>query len=177
MLYLAENKKPLVLPVLAIAVGGGFLILVASYAFHLDGLSYVFESADARMWFSWAGSLHMFGNVSNAGMTIAAISAAALYIFHRRSRYFGNTTPLIVALILLSLETTGVRSEPWIWALPFRFDLHRRGVCRHAGVAPQAHVPMVDGGLGGDPGYPHSGQFAAAGFIGVSPRKSIVKAS
>ena len=52
-------------------------------------------------------------------MTIAALSAAALYIFHRRSRYFGNTTPLIVALMLLSLETTGVRSEPWIWALPF----------------------------------------------------------
>jgi hypothetical protein len=119
MLYLAENKKPVVLPVLAIAVVGGFLILVASYAFHLDGLSYVFESADARMWFSWAGSLHMMENVSNGGMTIAALSSAALYIFHRRSRYFGNTTPLIVALILLSLETTGVRSEPWIWALPF----------------------------------------------------------
>ena len=119
MLYLAENKKPLVLPALAIAVLGGFLILVASYAFHLDGLSYVFESADARMWFSWAGSLHMMENVSNAGMTIATLSAAALYIFHRRSRYFGNTTPLIVALVLLSLETTGVRSEPWIWALPF----------------------------------------------------------
>jgi hypothetical protein len=119
MLYLAENKKPLVLPVLAIAVVGGFLILVASYAFHLDGLSYVFQSADALLWFSWAGSLHMFGNVSNAGLTIAAVSAAALYVFQRRSRYFGNTTPLIVALILLSLETTGVRSEPWIWALPF----------------------------------------------------------
>jgi hypothetical protein len=24
-----------------------------------------------------------------------------------------------VALVLLSLETTGLRSEPWIWALPF----------------------------------------------------------
>lgn len=119
MMYLAENKKPLMLPVLAIAVFGGFLILVASYAFHLDGLSYVFESADARIWFSWAGALHMMESVSNAAMTIAALSAAALYIFHRRSRYFGNTTPLIVALILLSLETTGVRSEPWIWALPF----------------------------------------------------------
>jgi hypothetical protein len=119
MLYLAENKKSLVPPVLAIAVLGGFLIMVASYAFHLDGLSYVFESADALMWFSWAGSLHMVENVSNAGLTIAAISASALYIFHRRSRYFGLTTPLIVALILLSLETTDVRSEPWIWALPF----------------------------------------------------------
>ncbi|MHB1938234.1 MAG: hypothetical protein ACYCOR_16850 [Acidobacteriaceae bacterium] len=121
MLYLAEKEKPLVAPSLAIAAGGGFLILVASYAFHLDGLSYVFQSADARLWFSWVGSLRMMTNLSNAGMTIAAFSAAALYIFHRRSRYFGNTTPLIVALLLLSLETTGVRSEPWIWALPFLF--------------------------------------------------------
>jgi hypothetical protein len=119
MLYLAENKKPLVLPVLSVAVLGAFLILVASYAFHLDGLSYVFESADARMWFSWTGTLHMIESISNAGLTIAALSALALYVFHRRSRYFGNTTPLIVAVILLSLETTGVRSEPWIWGLPF----------------------------------------------------------
>ncbi|MHB1675589.1 MAG: hypothetical protein ACYCSP_15205 [Acidobacteriaceae bacterium] len=119
MLYLAEKEKPLVAPALAIASAGGFLILVASYAFHLDALSYVFQSADARMWLSWQGSQHMMASLPNAGITIAALTAAALYLFHRRSRYFGNTTPLIVALILLSLETTGGRSEPWIWALPF----------------------------------------------------------
>lgn len=119
MLYLAESKRPLVAPVLAIAAAGGFLILVASYAFHLDALSYVFQSADARLWLSWRGSLHMMASLSNAGWMIATLTAAALYIFHRRSRYFGNTTPLVVALVLLSLETTGVRSEPWIWGLPF----------------------------------------------------------
>ena len=119
MLYLAEENRSVVAPVLAIASAGGFLILVASYAFHLDALSYVFQSADARLWFSWGGSLRMMTSLSNAGLTIAALTAGALYLFHRRSRYFGNTTPLIVALVLLSLETTGVRSEPWIWALPF----------------------------------------------------------
>jgi hypothetical protein len=119
MLYVSENKRAAVIPVLAIASAGAFLILVASYAFHLDGLSYVFQSADALLWLSWAGSLHMMASLSNAGLTIAILTAAALYLFHRRSRYFGNTTPLIVALILLSLETTGVRSEPWLWALPF----------------------------------------------------------
>lgn len=119
MLYLAESKRPLVAPVLAIAAAGEFLILVASYAFHLDALSYVFQSADARLWLSWRGSLHMMASLSNAGWMIATLTATALYIFHRRSRYFGNTTPLVVALVLLSLETTGVRSEPWIWGLPF----------------------------------------------------------
>ncbi|HWF66379.1 MAG TPA: hypothetical protein VN670_03690, partial [Acidobacteriaceae bacterium] len=39
----------------------------------------------------------------------------------RSSRYFGNTTPLLIACLLLSIETTDVRSEPWIWALPFVF--------------------------------------------------------
>ena len=119
MLYLAEERRAQVIPVLGVATVGGFLILVASYAFHLDALSYVFQSADARFWFSWEGSLHMMTMLSNGCITIAMLTAFALYLFHRRSRYFGNTTPLIVAVLLLVLETTGVRSEPWNWALPF----------------------------------------------------------
>lgn len=121
MLYLAKDRREQVFPVLAMATAGGFLILVASYAFHLDALSYVFESADALLWFSWASTLHMMGNVSNAGITIAAIAAFALYLLHRRSRYFGNTTPLIVGLLFFVLKTTGVHAQPWLWALPFLF--------------------------------------------------------
>ncbi len=121
MLYLAKDRREQVIPVLAIATTGGFLILVAFYAFHLDALSYVFESADALMWISWANTLHMMSNVSNAGITIAAIATFALYLLHRRSRYFGNTTPLIVALLFFVLETTGVHAQPWLWALPFLF--------------------------------------------------------
>lgn len=119
MFYLAESKRPQVLPVLAAATAGGFLILLASYTFNLDALSYVFQSADAFLRISWSGTRHMFANLPNAGISIAAAVAFVMYVFHRRSRYFGNTTPLIVAAILLSLETTGVHAEPWIWALPF----------------------------------------------------------
>jgi hypothetical protein len=119
MFYLAEKKRPQVLPVLAAATVGGFLILLASYTFNLDALSYVFQSADAFLRISWGGTRHMFASLPNAGISIAAAVAFVLYMFHRRSRYFGNTTPLIVAAILLSLETTGVHAEPWIWALPF----------------------------------------------------------
>ena len=119
MFYLAEARRPQVLPVLAIASFAGFFILLASYTFNLDAFSYIFQSADARMWLSWAGARHMLASLPNAGITIAAASSSVLYISHRRSRYFGNTTPLIVAALLFSVETTGVHAEPWIWALPF----------------------------------------------------------
>ncbi len=119
MLYVAEGKRSHILPVLGGATVGAFLILFASYTFNLDALSYVFQSADAFLRPSWGGAWHMFAILPNAGITIAALTAAALYLVQRRSRYFGNTTPLIVALVLLSLETTGVHSEPWIWGLPF----------------------------------------------------------
>jgi len=121
MLYLAEGRRAQVLPVLAIAAAGGFFVLLASYAFSLDALSYIFQSADAFMWFSWNGARHMLAEMPNACITIAALTALALYLLHRSSRYFGNTTPLLIACLLLSIETTDVRSEPWIWALPFVF--------------------------------------------------------
>jgi hypothetical protein len=119
MLYLGESRRAEIIPVLAAGTAGAFLILLASYTFSLDALSYVFQSADAFLWISWVGSRHMFASLPNAAITIAALVALALYTLHRRSRYFGNSTPLIVAAILLSLETTGIHSEPWIWALPF----------------------------------------------------------
>ncbi len=119
MLYLAEGKRPQIIPVLGIVTLGACFILLASYTFNLDALSYVVESADALMWFSWIGAHHMFLTLPNAGITIAGIVAFFLYLLDRRSRYFGNTAPFLVALLLLSLETTGVLSEPWIWALPF----------------------------------------------------------
>lgn len=119
MLYLAEQKRAVVLPVLAIATSGALCIFLASYTFNLDALSYVFQSADALVWLSWTGARQMFASLPNAGISIATLVALALYLVHRRSRYFGNTTPLIVAGLLLSLKTTGVHSQPWIWALPF----------------------------------------------------------
>lgn len=119
MLYLAEGKRSQVLPVVAIAAAAGFVILVAFYGFNLDAFSYIFQSGDARFWYSWAGTRHMLANISGAAITIAAAAAFFLYLTHRRCRYFGNTTPLLVAALFFSLETTSVHSEPWLWALPF----------------------------------------------------------
>jgi len=119
MLYLAEGRRAQVLWVTLLASFGALLILFASYTFNADAFSYVFQSAAGRFWFSLEDARRMFASLPSAGVTIAAATALALYAIHRRSRYFGNTAPLLVAAFLLCLETTGVRSEPWIWALPF----------------------------------------------------------
>ena len=44
-----------------------------------------------------------------------------VYATTRRSRYFGNTAPLLMVLVLLPLYTSQVVSAPWFWALPFLF--------------------------------------------------------
>lgn len=119
MAYVAESRRAY-LPTLAIVwVLGAMLILFASYAFRPDAFSYVFRSEAAKMWLSLNQATALFSSLTNAGITIAAVGALGLYLVFRRSRYFGNTTPLIVAIVLLFLETTGVQSEPWLWALPF----------------------------------------------------------
>jgi len=119
MAYVAERRRAY-LPTLAIIwVLGTLFLLFASYAFRPDAFSYVFRSEAGKMWLSLSQVGMLFSSLVNAGITIAAAGALGLYFAFRRSRYFGNTTPLLVAALLLVLVTTGVQSEPWLWALPF----------------------------------------------------------
>ena len=119
MAYVAEGRRAYI-PTLAILwVLGSFFLLFASYAFRPDAFSYVFRSTAGKMWFSLDPAKHLFSDITIAGITIAAAGALALYLTMPRSRYFGNTTPLIVAGPLLVLITIGVQSETWLWALPF----------------------------------------------------------
>lgn len=119
MAYVAEGRRAYLPTLLIIWVLGGLFLLFASYAFRPDAFSYVFRSPAARMWFSLDQARAFFSSLPNAGITLAAISAIGLYLTFRRSRYFGNTVPLLVAALLLVLITTGVEAAPWLWALPF----------------------------------------------------------
>jgi hypothetical protein len=119
MYWVAEGRRSQVLPVVLIAVGGALLVLFALYNFSPDAFSYVFRSAAGFVSFSTAPAVRFFSELGNAGITIAAAAAAILYVALRRSRYFGNTAPLLIFLILVFLVTTGVRAIPWLWALPF----------------------------------------------------------
>ena len=78
----------------------------------------------------------------NAGVSVASLAALALYLTNRRSRYFGNTTPLLCALLLFPLLMTGLSGTPWLWALPFLFTFIG-GVFADAFEGPQRRLMLT----------------------------------
>jgi hypothetical protein len=119
MLWVAEGHRSKALPVVLMTTAGALVLLFACYGFSPDAFSYVFRSAAGLLWFSLDPPRRFFGTLGNAGITIATGAALVLYLGLRRSRYFGNTTPLLCTLILMVLVMTGAQGSPWLWALPF----------------------------------------------------------
>jgi hypothetical protein len=119
MLWVAEGHRSQALPVVLIATAGALVLLFVAYGFSPDAFSYVFRSAAGFLWFSLDPSWRFFSSLNNAGITIATVASLLLYLGLRRSRYFGNTTPLLCACVLFLLVTTGTQASPWLWALPF----------------------------------------------------------
>jgi hypothetical protein len=119
MLWVAEGRRSQVIPVVLAAIVGGLLLVFACYGFSPDAFSYLFRSAAGLLWFSPDPARRFFSTLSNAGVTVAFAAALALYLSTRRSRYFGNSVPLIYASILMALTMTGPPGTPWLWAQPF----------------------------------------------------------
>lgn len=145
MLWVGDGRRSQMLPVVLTAVLGALILLFACYGFSPDAFSYVFRSASGFMWFSLDPARHFFHSLGNAGLTIAAAAALTLYIFERRSRYFGNTAALLFTLALLVLITTGVPSSPWLWAQPFLLTFIA-GVFADAYESPRGRVALGAGG-------------------------------
>ena len=119
MLWVAEGRRSQVLPVLMLSSVGALIFLFACYGFSADAYSYVFRSAAGFLWYSLDPGRRFFSTLSNAGLTLAATASAVLYAVSRRSRYFGNTAPLLCFAVLVLLITTGVPASPWFWSIPF----------------------------------------------------------
>ncbi|HEY2467151.1 MAG TPA: hypothetical protein VGI45_04805 [Terracidiphilus sp.] len=119
MLWIAEGRRSQVLPVVLLATAGALLLVFACYGFSPDAFSYVFRSASGFLTASLAPARRFFTNFSNAGITVAAGAAVLLYLGIGRSRYFGNTAPLLCFAILVVLVTTGVPASVSMWSLPF----------------------------------------------------------
>jgi hypothetical protein len=121
MAYLAVGRRAYIVPIMMTAIIGTLLLLFASYDFSPDAFSYFFRSGAGRIWFSLEPARHWFLSLPNSAVTVAAATALLLYLPTRRSRYFGNTVPLLLALLFFTLITPGIASEPTLWALPFLF--------------------------------------------------------
>ncbi|MBN9614722.1 MAG: hypothetical protein BGO25_05010 [Acidobacteriales bacterium 59-55] len=121
MIYLAERRRSYVMQILVFATVAAMVILFGFYSFRPAPFSYVFTGGAARFWFSFEGVRQFFLSTANAPIVVATAVAAVLYLAVRRCRYFGNTVPLVMAVLLFPLVTTQVVTTPWLWALPFLF--------------------------------------------------------
>jgi hypothetical protein len=145
MLWIAEGRRSQALPIVMMAAAGALLLVFACYGFSPDAFSYLFRSASGFLWFSFDPIHRFFTTFSNAGITIAAAASAILYLVLRRSRYFGNTAPLLCALVCFLLITTGVHATPWLWAVPFLLTFIG-GVFADAYEGPRRKLALAAGG-------------------------------
>ena len=145
MLWVAEGRRSQVLPIVLIASAGALVFVFACYGFSPDAFSYVFRSAAGFLRFSFEPARRFFSTLSNAGIIVAAASAALLYLGVRRSRYFGNTAPLLCALVLFGLIMTGAPGTPALWALPFLLTFIG-GVFADAYEGPRGRLALAAGG-------------------------------
>jgi hypothetical protein len=119
MFWIAEGRRSQAFPTVLIASAGALFILFACYSFSPDAFSYVFRSGAAFVTLSTDPARRFFTTLSNGGITIATAAALVFYLAIRRSRYFGNSAPLLCSILLISLVMTGSPGSPWLWSIPF----------------------------------------------------------
>jgi hypothetical protein len=97
------------------------VIVFASFSLKLSAFLYVFSGGSGRFWFATDALRRFVSTPANAAITVATAVALLVYATSKRSRYFGNTSALLMVAALACLYTTQVMSAPWLWALPFLF--------------------------------------------------------
>jgi hypothetical protein len=144
MLWVAEGHRSQALPVVLMATSGALVLLFACYGFSPDAFSYVFRSAAGFLWFSVDPARRFFSTLGNAGITVGAGAVLMLYLGLKRSRYFGNTTPLLCFLALVTLVMTATPGSPWLWSLPFLITFVG-GVFADAYESPRGRLALAAG--------------------------------
>jgi len=145
MLWVVEGRRSQVLPVVLAATAGALVLVFACYGFSPDAFSYVFRSAAGFLWVSIGPAMRFFSSMANVGITVAAAAGLALYLGLSKSRYFGNTAPLLCFLALILLVMTGAPGTPWLWSLPFLLTFVG-GVFADAYEEPKGRLAMAAAG-------------------------------
>jgi hypothetical protein len=145
MIWVADGHRSQTLPVVLAAVAGALLFVFACYGFSLDASSYVFRSSAALVSFSADPARRFFGSLAHGGVTVAACAALVLYFAARKSRYFGNSAPLLCTLFLMLLVMTDAQGSPWLWSLPFLITFIG-GVFADAYEGPRGRIALCAAG-------------------------------
>ncbi len=124
MLYLAPSRRSAALGILGAAAAVGLTLLFAAYLFHPA----IFSASlrHARLVTASLTALRMPGaylqarkEVVASGPVLAVLVPAALFTYFawRRSRYFGNTAPLLIALLFLALRVASPHDPDYVFSL------------------------------------------------------------
>ena len=116
MLYLAPGRRKQSMGILAVSCVIALMWLFVFYGFDLHGLAQAMSTREA-----WALGLRHTGAVVPGAqwrlMQVLFVIALVTYIAWKRTRYFGNTAPLIACFVLHLIGHDGAQAA--IWALPF----------------------------------------------------------
>ena len=119
MLWVAPVRKRAVLAIWGAACAFALLLMFASYFFHLRlfwrGMMHAgwlpFEPRALAMPFSYPQGLREIF-LGSPPLLLALPVALAAYLAWKRARYFGNTAPLGIALLLFILATAAAPNFP-----------------------------------------------------------------
>lgn len=124
MLYVAWERSAAALAILGAACTVGLALLFSSYFFHAR---LFWQSLAHARWLDVSGqALAMKGawllvlkEAAASGPVLVLLAPAALvaYVAWRRTRYFGNTAPLVVCLLFLGLRAASPHEADSIYAL------------------------------------------------------------
>jgi hypothetical protein len=111
MLYLAPERRGAALAILGSACAIGLMVLYASYSFlpglFWDGLRSARWITGSPRAFAMRGAyVQVFNEIAASGPALLLMMPLAIVIFAiwRRTRYFGNTAPLLAAVVFLAMR-------------------------------------------------------------------------
>jgi hypothetical protein len=119
LVWLAERQRKYLPGLIFFWTGGALLLLWAEVGFHPSVFAGIFARACTTEGFSPGTLPRLLLNPRLLPLTAALAVALVCYGVFRRSRYFGNTVPLALLLLLAPLHLSGVEGRPWLWAMPF----------------------------------------------------------
>lgn len=124
MLYLATHRSTAVVVILGTSCTGAVILLFAAYFFHASLFAHAL--ANAALLNGTTAALHLSGSYLQLGREIASSGpvlvilvpvSIAVWAAYRRSRYFGNSAPLVVAFFFMVLRVLSPHEVGSIYGL------------------------------------------------------------